>query len=109
MAWSSATSSGRRGKHLVAQWFQVRNDPFTLRFQEGGQRYLLAKRLQVLVCREPGTVRRNLEQNAVRLSEIQTAKPEPVDWPAVREFHSLQSSDPLVVFLEGRGSKRDVM
>src|SRR3954453_23087625 len=45
-----------------------------LSLQKGGQRQLFAKRLQRLIGREAGPIRGDLEQDAIRLLEVEAAE-----------------------------------
>src|SRR5690606_5106473 len=53
--------------------------------QEGREHHLLAERGRVLVHREAGALRRDLEEHAVRLAQVEAAEPVAVHGPAVRD------------------------
>src|SRR5689334_14071943 len=87
---------------------EIRDDFSSVRLEERRQHDLLAECALILVDREAWSVRRDLEQNSVRLTEVQASKPIAVDLPTVRNTHRIESLGPRVVILIGR-SKGDVV
>src|SRR4051812_32937320 len=59
-----------------------RHDLVPLRLEERREHHLLAERRHVLVHAEAGAVGRDLEQDSVRLAEVETAEPVAVDLAA---------------------------
>src|SRR5690606_15286640 len=62
---------------------QVPHDLLAMRLEEGWEHHLLAEGLHILVHREPGPIGGDLEQDSVRLAEVEAAEPVAIDLPAV--------------------------
>ena len=77
--------------------------------RNGGSAKRLAELLERLVGGEAGAVGGDLEQDAVRLAEIETAEIEAVDLAAVRDAQIRQPLRPGVVFFFVRRAEGDVM
>src|SRR5437868_12765622 len=79
-------------------WFEASLDLRTPPLQERREHQLLAEGLLVLIDTKAGAVRGDLEQNAVRLAKIETAKPETVHRPAVGNAKRAQTFRPILIF-----------
>ena len=73
------------GYPALPERLQASFDLTAARLQKGRQRQFLAERFQRLVGGEAGSVGCDLEQDAVRLTEIKAAEIEPVDLAAVAD------------------------
>src|SRR6266542_3324981 len=72
-------SATRPARARVGQRRQYRLDPVTQMLECRRQHEALAEMLERLVGREAGTERRDLEEDAARLAEVDGPKPEAVD------------------------------
>src|SRR5215216_2949918 len=79
------------------------------RLQERWQRQPLAERLHRLIRRKARAVRRDLEQDAVGLAEIEAAEIEAVDLAAVGDAEFVQALGPGVILRLVGGAERDVV
>src|SRR5262245_42088068 len=70
---------------------------------------LLSQSLRVLIHREARTVAGDLEQDTVRLAEVEAAEPVTIHLPAIGDTQFFEPCGPGVVFLKGRCTERDVM
>src|SRR4051812_29348448 len=86
-----------RGLLRISQRLQPGLDLRAPRLQERRQRQPLAELFQRLVGGEARPVGRDLEQDAVRLAEIETAEIVAVDLAAVRDVHGGEPLRPAVV------------
>src|SRR3954466_10213266 len=64
---------------------QIRHDLLSLRLEERRQHHLLAERCLILVHPEARSVGGDLEQDPIRLAEVEAAEPVPVHLAAVRD------------------------
>src|SRR6185436_17691335 len=90
------------------KWHEVRDDLGPPRLQERRQHDGLAECGLVLVHRETGAVRGDLEEDSIRLAEVQAPEPEAVHLAAVRDPERVQALGPGLVILV-RSAERDVM
>ena len=82
---------------------QHRLDPVAQVLESGRQDERLAEVLGVLVDREPGPERRDLEEDAARLAEVDGAEPEAVDDPARMGSGGAHGCEPCLLFVDVRG------
>src|SRR6187551_3778572 len=87
---------------------QPRLDRRPSRLQERRQRQPLAQRLHRLVGRKAWAIRRDLEQDAVGLAEIEAAEIEAIDLAAVGDAELVQALRPGVVLRLVGGAERDM-
>src|SRR4051794_38256057 len=76
---------------------ESRDDLLAPGLEEWRQHHLLAKRGLVLIHAEARPLRRNLEQNTVRLAEVEAAEPEAIHLAAVANTERIQPIRPHVV------------
>ena len=77
--------------------------------QKRRQRQLFAERFHRLVGGKARAVGGDLEQDAVRLAEIEAAEIEAVDLAGVADAEFVQPLRPCMILRLVRGAKRDVM
>src|SRR5206468_4170669 len=76
--WPGRSAGGSGGDTRVVDRPQDRLDLFPEMLVVGGQRELLAQRLEWFVDREPGSESGDLEEHAARLAEVDRAEVEAV-------------------------------
>ncbi len=103
-------SPAKRGGERIRQSkrLQPRLDLLALRLQERRQHELFAELVHRLVDAEARAVAGDLEQDAVRLAEVEAAEPEAVHLAGVRHAQLVQPVGPAVV-LGIRRAERHVM
>ena len=79
------------------------------RLQKRRQRQMLAELVHRFICRKARTVRRDLEQDAVRLSEVERAEVEPLDFARRRHPQPVQVLRPVVDRRSVGDAKRHVV
>lgn len=89
--------------------FQVRHNLLAARLEEWRQYDLLPERSLFLVHREARHIRCDLEQDPVRLAEVQSPEVVAVHQTTVRNAERRETLDPRVVLLERGSTERDVM
>src|SRR4051794_27096196 len=102
IVWPARPSTGlqrlERGFDLAA-----------LRFEERRQREGFAEVLDRFIGREAGAVRRQLEEDAAGLAEVEAAEIEPIDRAARSHAQLGQVFEPAVVILKSWHAKRHVV
>ena len=72
-----------------------------MRLKKGREHNLFTECRRILIDRKAGSVGRDLEQDAVRLADVQAAEPEAIHLAAVRNVERIQPLGPGVIVLVG--------
>src|SRR6266851_3650060 len=100
---------GRRKANVSFKRLQSRFDLRAARLEERRQSEFLAELLHRLVAGKAGTVGGDLEQDAVRLAEIEAAEIEAVDLAAVGDAQLVEPRGPGMILRLVRRAEGDVM